>query len=251
VKLDGLGDRMATTLSGGQQQRLALARALVRRPKLLLLDEPLSNLDARLREQMRVELRDLHRRLQITTLYVTHDQIEALSMSNMIAVMADGRIVQESRPREIYQHPASRFVASFVGSTNFVDAKIVDRRGSIGWLEVPFGTVVAACPPEAAIAERVTLAIRPENIVLHPDVASGQNIFDGTLEKTLFLGEVIECHIRVGQVVLVTRQHPRRSLNPGDKVFVELPTELCAVLSDEHGVATARALDVLDAEQAV
>src|SRR5574340_746495 len=126
VELDGLEKRSATKLSGGQQQRLALARALVRKPKLLLLDEPLSNLDAALREHMRVELRQLQQRLGITTVYVTHDQLEALALSDMIAVMKDGHIVQEGRPREIYGSPASGFVAGFIGNTNWLEGKVVE-----------------------------------------------------------------------------------------------------------------------------
>src|SRR5437773_8359090 len=130
VELGGYGGRMATQLSGGQQQRLALARALVREPKLLLLDEPLSNLDAKLRERMRFELRELQRRLRITTLYVTHDQIEALSMSNVIAVMNAGVIVQEGAPREIYLQPKSKFVANFIGSTNQLAGRVARIDGN-------------------------------------------------------------------------------------------------------------------------
>ncbi len=124
VELGGYEERMATQLSGGQQQRLALARALVREPQVLLLDEPLSNLDAKLRERMRFELRELQRRLRITTLYVTHDQIEALSMSNVIAVMNSGVIVQEGAPRDIYLQPKTKFVANFIGSTNQMTGQV-------------------------------------------------------------------------------------------------------------------------------
>src|SRR5215212_4179780 len=168
VQLGGYEGRMATQLSGGQQQRLALARALVREPKVLLLDEPLSNLDAKLRERMRSEVRELQRRLKITTLYVTHDQIEALSMSNRIAVMSNGKVVQEGTPREIYQRPATQFVADFVGSTNFMEGEALE--GAVGGamrLQTPVGQVVAVCPEGVRAGEKVTLSIRPENIRVH------------------------------------------------------------------------------------
>src|ERR687885_785728 len=144
VQLAGYEGRMATQLSGGQQQRLALARALVRQPRVLLLDEPLSNLDAKLREHMRTEVRELQRALGITTLYVTHDQAEALSMSNRIAVMERGRIMQEGTPREIYQRPATRFVADFVGNANFLEATVLGRNELGGmWLETAAGRLQA------------------------------------------------------------------------------------------------------------
>ncbi len=129
VALDDLVDRAATKLSGGQQQRLALARALVMEPQLLLLDEPLSNLDAKLRERMRFELKRIQRELGITTVYVTHDQSEALALSHMIAVMDRGRIVQIGTPRDVYERPSDRFVADFVGTTNFLDAAVVGTGG--------------------------------------------------------------------------------------------------------------------------
>ena len=127
VQLDHLADREATKLSGGQQQRLALARALVMEPALLLLDEPLSNLDAKLREKMRFELKRLQRELKITTVYVTHDQSEALALSHQIAVMSEGRIQQIGSPRDIYERPASQFVADFVGTTNFIEGTVLGR----------------------------------------------------------------------------------------------------------------------------
>src|SRR5215217_2583279 len=129
VQLDHLAGRQATDLSGGQQQRLALARALVLEPPLLLLDEPLSNLDAKLREEMRFELKRLQRELGITGIYVTHDQVEALAMSSRVAVMRDGRIEQVDHPRAIYERPKSRFVADFIGTSNFIDGTVESRDG--------------------------------------------------------------------------------------------------------------------------
>src|SRR3982751_6291243 len=139
VQLDHLAGRQATDLSGGQQQRLALARALVLEPPLLLLDEPLSNLDAKLREEMRFELKRLQRELGITGIYVTHDQVEALAMSNRVAVMRDGQIQQIDAPRVIYEQPASRFVADFIGTSNFIDGTIESREGESYLVATPHG----------------------------------------------------------------------------------------------------------------
>jgi iron(III) transport system ATP-binding protein len=239
VQLGGLEGRMATQLSGGQQQRLALARALVRRPKVLLLDEPLSNLDAKLRETMRGEVRDLQRRLNITTLYVTHDQLEALSMSNRIAVMSKGKIVQEGTPREIYQRPATQFVADFVGTANFMEGEVLGPGSAGGMrLETPAGKLEAVCPEGVDRGEKVTLSIRPENIRLHTTEPSGGiNILPGTVEQMMFLGEFIDCRVRVGGSLLFTRQHPTVQVRNGDNVYLELPVELCAVITDTHGMA--------------
>ncbi|WP_216640732.1 ABC transporter ATP-binding protein, partial [Effusibacillus lacus] len=166
VQLDGLEAREATKLSGGQQQRLALARALVMEPQLLLLDEPLSNLDAKLRERMRFELKRLQRELGITTVYVTHDQSEALALSNQIAVMNAGHIVQIGTPREIYEHPNSKFVADFIGSTNFVNGTVIEKQNQPGRykLNTEAGEIVAYSAEPLAKGETVLLSIRPENI---------------------------------------------------------------------------------------
>jgi iron(III) transport system ATP-binding protein len=238
VQLAGYEGRMATQLSGGQQQRLALARALVRRPKVLLLDEPLSNLDAKLREHMRAELRTLQRRLGITTLYVTHDQVEGLSMSNRIAVMSNGKIVQESTPREIYQRPANRFVADFVGSTNFLEAELLGRSEVGGMrLQTPAGQIQANCPEGVQSGERVTVSIRPESIRLHHREPAAVNVLRGVVEQQMFLGNYLDCRVRVGDAMLLTRQDPTLALRRGERVYVELPVDLCTVLSDTHGVS--------------
>ncbi|MFC0039057.1 ABC transporter ATP-binding protein [Actinomadura rayongensis] len=227
VHLGGFEGRNATQLSGGQQQRLALARALVRRPKLLLLDEPLSNLDAKLRQAMRAELASLQQETGITTLFVTHDQDEALSMSSRIAVMQAGRIVQEGRPRDIYQRPETRFVADFVGTTNFLPGRGAD--GARITTEV--GEFAVKDAPHAA-GEDVLLAVRPESVLLHLSEPSGTpNVVRGRVDRVMFVGEAVDCHIRVGDAVWVTRQDPHLAAVSGDEVWLELPADKIAVLA--------------------
>lgn len=233
VQLTGFEGRNATQLSGGQQQRLALARALVQQPKLLLLDEPLSNLDAKLRERMRSEIRDLQRRLGITTLYVTHDQLEALSMSDRIGVMSRGRIVQESAPRDLYQRPTSKVVADFVGTSNFMEAEVAGPvSGARMRLKAPIGEIVVVCPEGVRPGERVTLLFRPENIRLDLRRSDAPNVFEGAIEELVFLGEYVDCRVRVGGQLLYTRQHPSLQVARGDRVWVELPPDQCSVLTE-------------------
>ena len=206
VRLDAQASRLATQLSGGQQQRLALARALVRRPKLLLLDEPLSNLDARLREQMRLELRALQRRLKITMVYVTHDQTEALSMSDRIAVMQDGRIIQAGSPAEMYGAPASAFVAEFIGSSNVLEVQVAQRFGF--------------SPPAGASG---FISIRPEHVRLHRQAGNGEG--GGRVESVTFLGEMTECEVTIGERRIRSRMLSPVDLVAGDVVTVELRSE--------------------------
>ncbi len=162
VRMDRYADRKPNQLSGGQQQRVALARAIVFRPRVLLLDEPLSNLDAKLRVDMRHEIRRICRELSITTMYVTHDQDEALSLADHIVVMRDGRLVQQGRPRELYERPRTRFLAEFLGETNFVPATVVESGGGVLALETPLGTLASAFLAGRCAGERVTLSVRAE-----------------------------------------------------------------------------------------
>lgn len=234
VQLGGYEGRNATQLSGGQQQRLALARALVRRPRLLLLDEPLSNLDARLRDQMRSEIREIQRSLGITTMYVTHDQAEALSMSDVIAVLSGGRIVQEGPPDEIYRFPATRFVAEFVGSANFIEG-IVLTTGNTATVRGPFGDFEAITRHQVSPGERVTVCVRPENVEhVNNDPPDRSNTFAGTVEHLSFLGEVFDARVRVGTFSLIVRAHPSSGIAEGHKVTLRLPPEACAVLRPEN-----------------
>ncbi len=192
VSLDGYGDRSATQLSGGQQQRVALARAIVRQPKLLLLDEPLSNLDAALRDEMRNELRRLQQEMGITTIYVTHDQTEALEMSDQIAVMEYGRIIQCATPREIYRAPASAFVAEFVGSTNWFQGEMLGQEGKKSILRIsPDVTIACETPQSIAAGSSVRIAVRPEALkILGYDEQPGEpadNRVPGIIEGAGFL----------------------------------------------------------------
>jgi iron(III) transport system ATP-binding protein len=235
VEMANLEERMATQLSGGQQQRLALARALVREPQVLLLDEPLSNLDAKLRERMRVELRELQRRLRITTLYVTHDQIEALSMSNVVAVMSAGVIVQEGAPRDIYLQPKSKFVANFIGSTNQLVGTIA-RLGGDGTAVVKTeqGEISCGLPNDTATGSSVVVMVRPESVVLHRQKpAQGLNIIEGKVGAAMFLGEYVDCTVEIGKKVLQTHQRHTLEVRRGDTVWVELPASECMALPAE------------------
>jgi iron(III) transport system ATP-binding protein len=235
VELADYGERMATQLSGGQQQRLALARALVREPLVLLLDEPLSNLDAKLRERMRVELRELQRRLRITTLYVTHDQIEALSMSNQIAVMNAGVIVQEGAPRDIYLQPSSKFVANFIGSTNQLPGQIttVNSDGT-GVVQTDVGKLSCTLLSGLAVGSKVVVVIRPENLILHQtEPSQSANILEAKIGAAMFLGEYLECTVECGSHVLQTHQHHTLQVRRGDPVWVDLPAGECMALPVE------------------
>jgi iron(III) transport system ATP-binding protein len=249
VGLAGLEKRMATQLSGGQQQRLSLARAIVREPKVLLLDEPLSNLDAKLRERMRAELSLIQRRLNITTLFVTHDQVEALSLSDRVAVMSQGRIIQEGTPREIYHAPGDEFVASFIGSINLI-------RGTIGkadegqgvQVHTEFGALVCAQQTGqlGEVGSRVVVAVRPEDVLIHrdekhPDRSPERpNLFNAEVRIGLFGGTSVEYHLDVGGLDLHARVNSRFDLQPGDRVQVELPPSACRVYAAANlaGVAS-------------
>jgi iron(III) transport system ATP-binding protein len=235
VELDGYEDRMATHLSGGQQQRLALARALVREPQVLLLDEPLSNLDAKLRERMRFELRELQRRLRITTLYVTHDQIEALSMSNVIAVMNSGVIVQEGPPREVYLQPKSKFVANFIGSTNQLPGQVIKVGGDgNGAVRTDDGEIACNVLEGLTAGSKVVVVIRPESIYLSqkkPEATA--NLLEGKIGAAMFLGEYVDCTVELGKNMLQTHQRYTTQVRRGDPVWVELPAGECMALPAE------------------
>lgn len=237
VGLEKLENRPAPLLSGGQQQRVSLARALVYEPRLLLLDEPLSNLDAKLREEMRLELRELIGRLTISTLYVTHDQEEALVLSDRIAVMSDGRILQEGAPRDIYLNPRHPFVASFVGNANFIDGTVRGRPEERGGLviETAMGQVVSGSSQDLGPGEAVSVIFRPEDVLVRADGdARGPNIFSATVERMIFVGNRIQCHFKCGDVLLHSDVSCRVELYQGRKVLIEIPPESVRVLKGKR-----------------
>jgi iron(III) transport system ATP-binding protein len=190
VDLDGFQERSATRLSGGQQQRVALARAIVHEPGLLLLDEPLSNLDAQLRDDMRGELKRLQSKIGITTVYVTHDQSEALALSDRIAVIDRGRIVQIGAPQDIYFRPASPFVARFVGATNLLPGRLLGMSDGRGQVEVLSGRQIQCVVPQKIGDPAVSVSIRPESIRLapQPSASAGENCLAGRISGVTFLG---------------------------------------------------------------
>ncbi len=189
VGLAGYGARFPSELSGGQQQRVAVARALVLEPQVLLFDEPLSNLDAKLRRQVREEIRDLQRSLGVTSVYVTHDQQEALAVSDRIIVMNDAVIAQDGSPREIYEQPASRFVAGFIGDANLVDARVDPGDGDIA--RVRFGPLELELPRRGNAGGAAQVAIRPEAIRIHPLPCDRPGL-EATVSKATYLGNHIE-----------------------------------------------------------
>ncbi len=229
VQLSGFGDRHIDQLSGGQRQRVALARAIVFEPRILLMDEPLSALDKKLREQMQIEIRHLHQRLGMTTVYVTHDQREALTMSDRVAVIDQGLFRQIGQPREIYERPASRFIAEFIGESNFLPVTVRDGAAHFG----PRALRLAA--PIADPATEQFLIVRPEKLrVLGAEEASGDNVFDGTVKEVVYQGESSLLYIILGsnhEIAIrqtsisantpsAPGQRVRLALAPGDSIIV-------------------------------
>ncbi len=233
VKLDELAERPAPFLSGGQQQRLALARALVREPQVLLLDEPLSNLDAKLRDEMRSELRELVKKLNLTTLFVTHEQIEALTMSDRIAVMNDGVIVQEGTPAEIYGAPTHAFVADFIGRTNFLKGRVsaAPDAGGLVTVDTPVGTLKTRITNESHSSDEVLVVVRPESIKIGGNGSADQaNVVEGTVASLMFLGNIVDCAVTVAGQPLQVQLVPPVSLRSGDRVTLRLPPESCVAM---------------------
>jgi iron(III) transport system ATP-binding protein len=230
VHLAGYGDRSPNQLSGGQQQRVALARALVMEPKVLLMDEPLSNLDAKLREEMRSEIRRIQRTLNITSVYVTHDQIEAMTLSDRIVVMNEGIIEQIGTPTDIYRFPRSRFVAGFVGRVNFVPGKVINQRDQQLEVEV-FGRTMYLPGTQNSFSrgQAVTLIIRPEMISIN----ALESPYQGVIRRAVYLGNVVEYDVEIGgQLLTVSETDPLKLMiyPEGEQVTVHFAEPVIQVL---------------------
>jgi iron(III) transport system ATP-binding protein len=225
VQMEGLSDRMATQLSGGQQQRVALARALVSEPDLLLLDEPLSNLDAKLREDMRLEIRRIQQSLGLTTIYVTHDQAEALSMSDRIALLRGGEIVQLGRPRELYEHPSDVFASAFIGTSNQLSGEIA--AGGAGSVRVKGREIACVRSPGCPEKGEVIVSVRPEDIDVRPANGSDTDAWKGTVRQVVYFGDSVNCEIDFAGTLLRARLHPSTVLENGQEVTIDIEPGRC------------------------
>jgi len=234
VNLGGLEGRYPGQLSGGQQQRVALARALVLNPEILLLDEPLSNLDAKIRVQVRTEIRRLQRELGITTVYVTHDQEEALSLSDRIAVMRQGLILQIATPKELYERPATRFVADFVGVNNFIAGTCREAGDGRVVVDTPLGRLHGRPGRTVRAGERCVLAVRPENIALAP---GPENSCPGRVVLASYLGSTLRYDVETGagSLLKVDVRDPwhHEVLAPGVQVTLSFPSSTALTLPDD------------------
>jgi ABC-type Fe3+/spermidine/putrescine transport system ATPase subunit len=241
VRLDGMIDRYPHELSGGQQQRVALARAIAYSPQILLFDEPLSNLDAQLREEMRTELKDIHRSIGVTAVYVTHDQAEAMSLSDTIVVMGEGQILQVGSPRALYEEPADVRVARFIGKANIFDAVVVEggepaARVRVDGIESTFGCRMSG---DAAPRTRGALSIRPEGICLKPAGGASGGV-RGRIGATLYLGNLLQYHVALGGGhKLEVQQSGADQLGVGDEVVVEIDPERCYFIAGASDRATS------------
>jgi iron(III) transport system ATP-binding protein len=237
VGLAGLEDRYPAQLSGGQQQRVALARALVRNPKVLLLDEPLSNLDAKLREELRFEIKSLVRRMGITSVYVTHDQAEAMVISDRIVVMDSGNVIQTGTAQEIYKKPANRFVADFIGTMNFMPGEIVEvlQNSDTVYVRTEFSEKMLCKIPDVTAATpgtKVHASIRPEDVeVFTKPPQASENLFKGTIVHKAYLGNFLYFFVSISDTMIRVQVPHHLPQEEGQELYLFLNPQKCMVLS--------------------
>jgi len=236
VGLDGLEDRYPAQLSGGQQQRVALARALVGNPKVLLLDEPLSNLDAKLREELRFEIKSLVRRMGITSVYVTHDQAEAMVISDRVAVMQSGNVVQIGNAQEIYQKPANRFVADFIGTMNFMSGEVVEvlLNSNEVYVRTQFSQKMLCTIPDSKAVkpgEKVYASIRPEDVQIFTEPPqTKENLFEGTIVHKAYLGNFLFFFVSVKETMIRVQVPHYVPQEEGQELYLYLNPQKCMIL---------------------
>ena len=234
VKLSGFGNRRPNQLSGGQQQRVALARALVFEPKLVLMDEPLGALDKQLREQMQLEIKHIHERLNVTVVYVTHDQSEALTMSDRIAVFNDGMIQQLATPTELYERPVNSFVAQFIGEHNTLKGRVLSINGGGCTVEVDGARIEALAVNVPGAGAPTTLSLRPERVRINPPEAACHNLFEAEVEELIYLGDHTRARVRLcGNdefVIKGPNAEGRPALDAGSRIRVGWKKEDCRAL---------------------
>jgi len=241
VRLEGFGERHPHQLSGGQQQRVALARALVFDPAILLMDEPLSSLDKQLRENMQLEIKRLQRKLGITTLYVTHDQREALNISDRLVLLNHGRIEQIGTPEDIYDHPCNRFVADFIGESNFLTGRVAEIVGGWCYVTTSLGLAVRAPAPTAPVAtgNRVTVVVRPEAVQIGVIDRPDANRVDGIVEEVTYYGEAVRVVARLGDEQLFIMRQGNSGLQrvpaPGDRITMSWAGTKTTILLEAEG----------------
>lgn len=238
VQLNGYENRLATKLSGGQQQRVALARALVAEPKVILFDEPLSNLDAKLRESTRKELREFLSNLAISAIYVTHDQVEALTISDDIAIMREGIVVERGTPQDIYLRSNDPFVVDFIGRANFLDATIQGYQDEDHCVVTcALGRIVCVAPPGLEAGTSVTIYTRPESFeVIEPSSPLGENEFEGTISNLLFAGEAHEVEVSVNGARVLAKIEFQIPLKKGDPLRLRIDPQWCRALKPREEI---------------
>jgi iron(III) transport system ATP-binding protein len=234
VQLAGMAERPAPRLSGGQQQRVAIARAMVGRPQALLLDEPLSNLDARLRLEMRNELRRIQRESGLTSIYVTHDQAEALAISDLIIVMKDGRVVEHGRPVDIYRHPRHVFTAQFLGATNLIAGTVAEMDAGRLAVTTALGRILGIDPSRMlAAGAKVVVSIRPEDLTTQAATEGAVNTIEGQMTFAAFAGAAVEAELACGETRIQCLLARDADLTPGRAITLRAKADACLVLPQE------------------